>query len=31
MTILGYNGRFDGFAFEENRDVGRYIIERVLA
>ena len=31
VPILGYNGRFDGFAFEENRDVGRYIMERVLA
>ena len=30
VPILGYNGDFDGFTFEENRDVGRYIFERVL-
>ena len=30
VPIVGYNGDFDGFAFEENRDVGRYVFERVL-
>ncbi len=31
VPIIGYGGDFDGFAFEENRDVGRYVFERVLA
>ena len=31
VPIVGYNGDFDGFAFEENRDVGRYVFERVLS
>lgn len=31
VPILGYNGHFDGFAFRENRDVGRYVFQRVLA
>ena len=30
VPILGYNGDFDGFSFEENRDIGRYVFERVL-
>ena len=30
VPIIGYNGDFDGFSFEENRDVGRYVFERVL-
>ena len=30
VPLLGYNGDFAGFAFEENRDIGRYILERVL-
>ena len=30
IPIFGYNGDFDGFAFKENRDVGRYVFERVL-
>ena len=30
VPIIGYNGDFEGFSFEENRDVGRYVIERVL-
>ena len=30
VPILGYNGDFDGFDFEENRDVGRFVLERVL-
>ena len=31
IPIVGYNGDFDGFEFVENRDVGRYVFERVLA
>ena len=31
IPIIGYNGDFDGFSFEENRDVGRYVFERVLS
>ncbi|MCI0439473.1 MAG: alkaline phosphatase family protein [Chloroflexi bacterium] len=31
IPLLGYNGDFDGFTFEENRDLGRYVFERVLA
>ena len=31
IPLFGYNGDFDGFAFEENRDLGRYVFERVLA
>jgi phosphonoacetate hydrolase len=30
IPIAGYNGDFEDFAFEENRDVGRYVFERVL-
>ena len=30
VPILGYNGDFAGFEFQENRDVGRYVFERVL-
>ena len=30
VPIIGYNGDFDGFDFSENRDLGRYIFERVL-
>lgn len=30
IPILGYNGDFAGFDFQENRDVGRYVFERVL-
>ena len=30
VPILGYNGAFDGFGFEENRDVGRFVLERLL-
>lgn len=30
VPILGYNGDFDDFLFNENRDVGRYVFERVL-
>ena len=31
VPIIGYNGDFDGFVFAENRDVGRYVHERVLS
>jgi phosphonoacetate hydrolase len=31
IPLIGYNGDFDGFSFDENRDMGRYIFERVLA
>jgi phosphonoacetate hydrolase len=30
IPLAGYNGDFEDFAFEENRDVGRYVFERVL-
>ena len=30
IPLIGYNGDFDGFEFSENRDMGRYIFERVL-
>ena len=30
VPLIGYNGDFDGFSFEANRDVGRYVFERVL-
>ena len=30
VPIIGYNGDFEGFRFAENRDLGRYIFERVL-
>ncbi len=30
IPIVGYNGDFDGFEFRENRDVGRYVFERIL-
>ncbi len=31
VPIIGYNGCFDGFSFAENRDVGRYVHERIIA
>ena len=31
VPIVGYNGDFDGFEFCENRDLGRYVFERVLS
>ena len=31
VPIIGYNGDFDGFEFRENRDIGRYVFERVLS
>ena len=30
IPLLGYNGDFDGFRFEQNLDIGRYIFEKVL-
>ncbi|HAL48240.1 MAG: hypothetical protein FI707_09405 [SAR202 cluster bacterium] len=30
IPLIGYNGDFDGFEFNENRDLGRYVFERVL-
>ena len=30
VPIIGYNGDFDGFEFNENRDLGRYVFERAL-
>ena len=30
IPIIGYNGDFKSFRFRENRDVGRYIFEKVL-
>ncbi|MCH8309256.1 MAG: hypothetical protein IIB17_02015 [Chloroflexi bacterium] len=30
VPLIGYNGDFEGFAFNENRDLGRYVFERVL-
>ena len=30
VPIIGYGGNFDGFEFKENKDVGRYVFERVL-
>ena len=30
VPIFAYNGDFDGFEFTENRDIGRYVFERVL-
>ena len=30
IPLLGYNGDFEGFSFEQNLDLGRYVFERVL-
>ena len=30
IPIFGYNGDFSNFQFNENRDVGRFIFERIL-
>ena len=30
IPIIGYNGDFSNFQFSENRDVGRFIFERIL-
>ncbi len=31
VPIIGYGGDFEGFTFTENRDLGRYVFDRVLA
>ncbi len=31
VPVIGYNGDFAGFSFEENRDIGRYVFEKALA
>ena len=31
VPIIGYGGDFQGFDFTENRDLGRYVFDRVLA
>jgi len=31
VPIIGYGSGFEGFEFHENRDLGRYVFERVLA
>ncbi len=31
VPIIGYGGAFDGFPFLENRDLGRYVFDRVLS
>ena len=31
IPLIGCNGDFEGFSFEENKDIGRYVFERVLA
>ena len=31
VPIIGYGGGFDGFEFKENKDLGRFVFERVLA
>ena len=30
IPLIGYNGDFNRFSFDENRDMGRYVFERVL-
>ena len=30
VPLIGFNGEFEGFRFEENLDMGRYLFERVL-
>ena len=30
VPIIGYGGNFEDFPFRENRDLGRYIFQRVL-
>ena len=31
VPIIGCGNGFEGFEFRENRDLGRYVFERVLA
>ena len=30
VPVIGYGGDFDGFEFQENKDLGRYVFERIL-
>lgn len=30
IPIIGYNGELDALSFQENRDIGRYVLETVL-
>ena len=30
VPVIGYGGNFDGFEFEENKDLGRFVFQRVL-
>ena len=30
VPVIGYGGNFDGFEFKENKDLGRFVFERVL-
>ena len=30
VPVIGYGGDFNGFDFLENKDLGRYVFERVL-
>jgi hypothetical protein len=31
VPIIGYGKAFDGFEFRENKDLGRFVFERVLS
>ena len=31
VPVIGYGGNFDGFDFQENKDLGRYVFQRVLS
>ena len=31
IPLIGYNGDFSNFSFEENRDIGRYIFDKALS
>jgi len=31
VPVIGYGGDFDGFEFRENKDLGRFVFQRVLA
>ena len=30
VPLVGYNGDFEGFSFDENHDMGRHVFERDL-
>ena len=30
VPVIGYGGNFDGFEFQENKDLGRFVFQRVL-